>query len=100
MLIKDTYPVESKTAVFSERTGLGVNRDGGKGDAERISFLPGIGDLKDNATVHDQYMYKFRSYIYLPFGIKFCAGFVQRVMMIVTKHLKQHRVVRQVMNEC
>ena len=46
---RDAYPVESNTAVFSERTGLGVNLDGGKGDAERISFLPGVGDLKDKA---------------------------------------------------
>lgn len=49
ILIKEmhAYPVESNTAVFSERTGLGVNRDGGRGDAERISFLMRVGDLKD-----------------------------------------------------
>ena len=41
-----THPVDSKTAVFSERTGVGVNLEGGRGEIERTSFFSLVGDLK------------------------------------------------------
>ena len=44
MVLVVTYPAESKTTVFAERTGAGETRQGGRGEAER-NFLVATGDL-------------------------------------------------------
>jgi len=40
-----TYPAESNTTVFADRTGVGAIVEGGRGDAERSCFLVEVGDL-------------------------------------------------------
>ena len=95
--------MESKTAVFSDLTGVGVNLEGGRGEAERISFLVIVGDLNTQMPIQKIVSLSYTVYIVVqglvPLWIKFSACFMQGVVVIMAEHFNHHGIVLQVVNE-